>query len=325
VSHASLHGVTIAWSCEGLAIDPMARVLGGEASSAATTTPSLAFSLRPASDDAARDPRDEGWEPSFFHGIVQAYRRGDDFLLWDRASRIRLGGGAVEGEIASQDREITKGSTGAMLEIALALGLRGLGLFHMHAAALALPSGERALVVGGSGAGKTTTTLALLEAGARYLGDDALFLVADARGVRAAAFPRAFHLGPATLSAFPRLAKLAGLPSGHHDKRPVDPREAFPDRRVASLSLDAGRVLAIFPSVARGRVTEIAELPRAEAFGLFLASSAALVIDGLPGREENLATLNALLAACRCYEIRLGEDALADPVGSVADRIAALR
>lgn len=318
----SLHGVTIAWSSDGLAFDPMARVLAIESADAAhAPQPSIAFTLRPAAEGAADDPLGEGWEPSFFHGIVQAYRRGDAFLLWDRASRVRLEGARVHGEIASQDREITKGSTGAMLEIALALSLRGRRLFHMHAAALALPSDERVLVVGGSGAGKTTTTISLLEAGARYLGDDALFLVAEGAGLSAASFPREFHLGPATLSAFPRLAALAGPPSGHHDKRSLDPRAAFPHRRVPSLSLDEG-VVAIFPAVADSATTEIEDLPRAEAFGLFLASSAALVIEGLPGRDENLAVLRALLAASRCFELRLGRDALVDPKGAVADRIA---
>lgn len=317
---ATLHGVTIAWSSEELAIDPMARALGSEGAARAGEAPAATFTLRPAGARCAEDPRSEGWEPSFFHGIVQAYRRGDRFLLWDRASRVHLDGARVEGEIAPPDHEVTPGSTGAMIEIALALALRPARLFHMHAAGLALPSGASALVVGGSGAGKTTTTLALLEAGARYLGDDALFLAKRhaGEGVRAAAFPRAFHLAPATLSAFPRLGRLAGAVGGRRDKRPLDPRAAFPGRRLDALPLDPGRVVALFPTVTGEASTEIVPMPRAEAFGLFLASSAALVIEGLAGRDENLAVLSALLAASRCFELRLGRDALADPVRRVA-------
>lgn len=315
----SLHGVTIAWSCEGLAFDPMARVLAiDSADRAAEAAPKVTFALRPAGSACAEDPRSEGWEPSFFHGIVQAYQRGDRFLLWDRASRVHLGGARVEAEIAPPEREITPGSAGAMIEIALALSLRGAGLFHMHAAGLSLASGESVLVVGGSGAGKTTTTLALLEAGARYLGDDAMYLVATGDGVRAAAFPREFHLGPATLSAFPRIVPFAGPLGARRDKRPLDPRITFPDRRIATLSLDPGRVIALFPSITSEPATAIVPMARAEAFGLFLASSAALVIDGLAGRDENLAVLSTLLAASRCFELRLGRDALEDPVRTVA-------
>ena len=324
---ARLHDVTITWSIEGLAFDPLAELLamlepatddGGEGA--------LHVALRPARPGAAADPREEGWAPSFFHGIVQAYRGEGGFLLWDRASRalIPSGGGAVEAEIAAPEREIEPGSAGAMLQIALALALRARGLFHLHAAALVHGSGATGatgagvVVVGGSGAGKTTTTLALLEAGAAYLGDDALFL--EASPLKLLAFPRAFHLGAATLAAFPRLEAIAGAPNRRGDKRPVDPRRAYPGRHLPLL---AGVSLALFPSIAAPvrELTELVPLARAEAFGHLLASSAALVIEGLPGREENLALLGALLGAARCFELRLGRDALTDPVSAIAARV----
>jgi hypothetical protein len=315
---AQLQGVTIAWSSEGLAFDPLADLLAmlpppGPGAGA------LQVALRPAGAGAAADPLQEGWEPSFFHGIVQAYRGAGGFLLWDRASRARVppGGGAVEAEIAAPEREIEPGSAAAMLQIALALALRGRGLYHLHAAALEHPSGAGVLVVGGSGAGKTTTTLALLEAGAAYLGDDALFLEAPLQLI---AFPREFHLGAATLEAFPRLAALAGPVNRRGDKRPLDPRRAYPGRHRPRLG---GVSLALFPTVAGGPVTDVVPLARAEAFGHLLASSAALVIEGLPGRDENLALLGALLGAARCFELRLGRDALADPVSAVAGRVEA--
>jgi len=316
---ASLHGVTIAWSSDGLAVDPLAEALALVEPSAAPLGEALRFTLRPAGPGAAADPRIEGWEPSFFHGIVQAYRRGDAFLLHDRASRALLAAGApVEAEIAPPEREVEPGSAGAMLQIAVALGLRRFGLYHLHAAALRHEAGAAMLVVGGSGAGKTTTTLALLEAGASWLGDDALFLAAGAGGVRIAAFPRAFHLGPATLAAFPRLAPLTGAPGGRGEKRPLDPRRAWPGRQLAELGVEAGRMLAIFPTITGEEVTELVPMARADAFGLLLASSAAVVLEGLPGRDANLGLLQGLLAASRCHELRLGRDALAHPAEVVA-------
>jgi hypothetical protein len=48
------------------------------------------------------------------------------------------------------------------------------------------------------------------------------------------------------------------------------------------------------------------------------------VCEGVPGREENLALLSALLGAVRCHEIRLGADALEDPARAIAARVAAL-
>ena len=308
-----LHTTPIVWSIEGLASDPLAGVLSMlDAGHAGGVGPSVRFALRPASSRGTADPRLEGWEPSFFHGDVQAYRRGGAFLLSDRASRVTLppvvvgvvegGSATIEAEIAPPEREPWPGSTAALLQIALMTAVRRVGIFHLHAAALASPEGHVVLVVGDSGAGKTTTTLALLEAGADYLGDDTLFLAAEAGGVRVIAFPRAFHLGAATLAAFPRLEPLAGPPSSPGEKRPLDPRAAFPGRARPSVALTPGRVLALFPAVGDGPVTELGPVPRADAFGHLLASSAALVVEGLPGREENFAILGALLATARCVE-----------------------
>jgi hypothetical protein len=320
----ALPGVTIAWSGDA-PHDPLAAVLAlaTPVAPGAPAGPTLTVALRPAGPEAAADPRAEGWEPSFVHGIVQAYRGPAGFLLHDRASRVLVpdGDAPVEILVAPRQREVEPGSAVAMLEVALPLALRRFGLFHIHAAALEHASGAAVLVVGGSGAGKTSTTLALLEDGARYLGDDAHFLAATPGGTVVSAFPRAFHLGPATLAAFPRLAALAGPPSGRREKRPVDPRLAWPDRHLPALALPPGRVLALFPSIADAAATEIVPLGRADAFGLLLTSSASLVIEGLVGGADNFAILQAVLAVSRCFELRLGRDALADPRGAVAERV----
>jgi hypothetical protein len=326
VRTAGLYGVTIAWSIEGLPSDPLALLLAMLPLPPAEGPAAIRFDLRPAGDRAAADPAGEGLRPSFFHGIVQTYDASPGFLLWDRASRVRVpGGGApIVAELVPPDREAVPGSTEVMLQIALTLALREHRLFHLHAAALVHPAGAGVFVVGGSGAGKTTTTLALLEAGYDYLGDDCLFLRRDAEGrAEALAFPRAFHLGPATLGAFPRIAPLAGPPGGRGDKRPVDPRRAYPGRERASLAARQGATLAIFPTIGDAEVTGIAPLAKAEAFGHLLASSAALVIDGIAGREENLGLLRDLGDAAICREIRLGRDALRDPVAAVAGPVGA--
>jgi hypothetical protein len=321
----ALYGTTLAWSCEGLLADPLAELLAFLAPNAVTGPAALEFTLRPARPGSAVDPAAEGLLPSFFHGIVQAYEAPGGFLLWDHASRVRvpLDGAPIEADLVARDREPIAGSTAVMLQIALTLALRRERLFHLHAAAVVHPSGAGVLLVGGSGAGKTTTTLALLEAGYGYLVDDCLFLrrLPATGHVEALAFPREFHLGPATLAAFPRLAPLAGPLSARADKRPVDPREAFPGRGHAAWTPRKGAALALFPTITDADETALAPISKAEAFGHLLASSAALVIAGIPNREENLALLRAVLEVSTCHELRLGRDALRDPGGVVADRL----
>jgi hypothetical protein len=325
VPRVALYGTTLGWSCEGLSSDPLADLLAFLSPPPAEGPSTIHFTLRPAAPGSGSDPRTAGFVPSFFHGIVQAYEVPVGFLLWDRVSRVSvpLDGSPVVADIVAPDQEIIAGSTAVMLQLALMLALRRERLFHLHAAALIHRSGAGVLVVGGSGAGKTTTTLSLLEAGSSYLVDDCLFLrrLPASGSIDVLAFPREFHLGPATLAAFPRLAPLAGPPSARADKRPVDPRVAYPDRHQRAWTPARGAALAVFPTIIDAAETTLAPISKAEAFGHLLASSAALVIAGIPHREENLTLLRDLLEVSSCRELRLGRDALIDPRGVVAERL----
>jgi hypothetical protein len=84
--------------------------------------------------------------------------------------------------------------------------------------------------------------------------------------------------------------------------------------------------LALFPSIdAASTETSLAPVSKADALGHLLASSAALLIDGAPGRDENLSILPELIERAACYEIRLGRDVLASPASLAARIEAAIR
>lgn len=332
---ATLHGVPISWSRGAPPPDLLAAILeplGPILESEDPLSGGLALELREAPPSAADRPELDGFTPAFYIGIIQAYR-GEPrraggaaeaapvptpLLFWNRASRVYLpfDGSPIEALIAPPSREVIPGSTAEMLHIALSLALRREGLFHLHAAAVVHPSGASIVIAGGSGAGKTTTTIALIEAGCAYLSDDALFLRrADQRAEDAAlellAFPREFHVGPATLGAFPRLAGLAQARVGHPSKLGVDPRQAFPDRSRLTCPPPS---IVLFPSVTSSATTETTPLSRADALGQLIASSAAIFMGDIPGRAENIAALRSLVGSADAFELRLGSDFLQSPV-----------
>jgi hypothetical protein len=310
---ARLHGTTLVWTCEGSAPDlvtalGLAEGIGDEAGRG-----DLAILLRPTLEPLTSAPASEGHRPVFFHGVVQAYLTPDGrYVLWDRASRFDVDPqrSRIEAHIAEPRWEIVPGSAKATLEIALALVLRAHGLFHLHAGAVAHPGGAGVLLAGASGAGKTTAVIALVEAGYAFLGDDALLVTAAPSGVAICAFPRPFHVAPATLQASPRLAAMAQPSFGRGDKRDVDPRRAFPDRQRPTLGPPA---LVLHPRVEPASPTALAPLPPAEGLGNLIASSGGLVIEGTARRAEHVALLGRIAAKARHVELRMGQDLLRDP------------
>ncbi|HLM74450.1 MAG TPA: hypothetical protein VK459_17210, partial [Polyangiaceae bacterium] len=90
----------------------------------------------------------------------------------------------------------------------------------------------------------------------------------------------------------------------------LDPRLAFPGKFLPKIPAPA---IALFPSVTPAASTSLTPIPLADAAGALIASSAALLIDGFPGRSENLALLPKLLPRAGVFELGLGKDALAAP------------
>jgi hypothetical protein len=118
-------------------------------------------------------------------------------------------------------RATTLGDTLLALEWQLVTDLlaRGLDFFHLHGAALCDPSGRMAvLVLGASGVGKTTITLALITAGFTPYADDVVLI--DVERLTPATFPRAFHVDDTTrrlVEALPHDTawEVPGLPTGY--------------------------------------------------------------------------------------------------------------
>jgi hypothetical protein len=252
---------------------------------------------------------DVGYRQTFHHFALRGFERDGEFLLVSRRADTR-----VEKSGRSIVLRVARGAdlrrvANTDLFIALTIALRHHGLFHMHAGAVVRADGTRVLIAGDSGSGKSTVTLGLLEPGANYLGDDALFLMHGLDGIEVLAFPRPFHLGPATLEAFPllRCGASAERVDGKHDVA-MDVLDVTGARPIARMA--APQVL-LFPRVTRAASTRSTGLIAADAFGALLRASAFAIVDGMPAVHEHVAILGDVARSGRAYELAHGRDWLA--------------
>ncbi len=118
-----------------------------------------------------------------------------------------------------------------LLLLALIAALRTIGVFALHAGAVCNDEGALVLL-GESGAGKSTTTTAMVSAGYGYLGDDEVLLhESQGRAELLAYWPR-FRLTERVLPSFaPLTAHLSPLIA--NPKWELDAESAFPGRAVS--------------------------------------------------------------------------------------------
>ena len=300
------HGVPVQLSYPVFSGDPLRTLLsdfGPSGSIGAGVRIELTTSRTPTSLTQA-----EGWEPSFCHGLAQGYSLGGRHRLSDGSSLLEIdpSRGLLRGSLhAPPLRELASG----MLHVAFCLLLREHGLFDAHAA-VACVDDRALLVMGDAGSGKTTTLLALLLAGATYLGDDRVLLRSAPAGVELLGYPRDFHLTQETLRVHPQLHLDDDAPAAIDGKLRLDPRRAFPERFRAAFQ---GNITLLLPAIHAQSATTLVPLGAADALGGLLTSSATVALEVLPHRQAQLALLTRLANTASAFELRLGQDLLSTP------------
>lgn len=239
--------------------------------------------------------------PMFFHGVVQVSASAGGFLAEAPNLQVQLSRDARTLDLfekGDQEPPFAAGITHVMLLFAL----RFFGIFDLHAGSAQLSFRDERdpatlLVLGESGAGKTTTTLALAQ-GTAILGDDRI-LVRDRDPLTLLAYPRALHLGDITHDLFPELESrvVAGEPK----------REAHLPRGRVTLSAGPVRAL-ILPRITRNATTVARPASQGDAYGALLEASAIAFVETVPGRDANLACIRAL-SEIPAFHLDLGHDA----------------
>jgi hypothetical protein len=201
----------------------------------------------------------------------------------------------------------------APLRAPLFWALSGPNLHLVHGGAIGDGARGGVLLGGPGGSGKTTTALAGLEAGLRYVADD--YLLLDARAARAWNIYGTAKLDADQLARFPALAREVSDAPPPGQKAHYDIARHRPDALVDSLELRA----IVIPRVGGG-TSVLRALDRAAALRALAPSS----VFQLPfDRGAVVGGLAKVVRRLPCFELAVGDDLaeLAAMVGDLLDRV----
>jgi hypothetical protein len=202
---------------------------------------------------------------------------------------------------------------GKPLQTLIAVWARDLGIPLVHAGMVAR-GGNGVLLGGAGGAGKSTTSLACVDSGFDFLGDDRIGLEADAGNFIGHSIYGSALVDQRQLEQFPALAGAAVAPRHPtRERKPlvflneVCPGQLVPTTRVRAVAL---------PRIGEGRTTRIRPAKPAEALRIIAPSS--LILPLGPG-PLGMSRLAALVRTVPSYWLDLGTDL--DGVAAGVDRI----
>ncbi len=214
-------------------------------------------------------------------------------------TRVDLAAGSVETWFRHDDPSARWRASHPFLTLALMELLRRRRRYCLHAAACVV-DGHIVLIAGPSGAGKSTLSLALVRAGAGFLGDDTVFLSPSPQGLTVLGFPDEIDLTDETAEMFPELAHLVGQPKmAGAKKHRVRAEEAFGDVVVMS----GPPAVLVFPTITGGE--DGRTTPMAQSDALLELVPNVLLTDP-PTAQAHLDALGRLVESCRCFRLATG-------------------
>jgi hypothetical protein len=211
-------------------------------------------------------------------------------------------------------------ATRELLVGALIVALRSMDVHLIHAAGICLDD-QALLLLGDSGAGKSTTATALVSAGYSYLGDDACFIHQYADDVALLPLWSSFRLTDRALETFSALRPHTSR-SANDDKWTLDVPTAFPDRQLAHW---VGRKTLLFLERSAEHGSFLRPLSKAEAVGLLIAQSNALSLGCHPDPSGHLQLLARLASVAQIARLQLGTEWLTDPLAAAKHLVQRVR
>jgi hypothetical protein len=252
-------------------------------------------STRVALPETSRPPAGDG-------RVLASYNYGNSGLsLLEPASRSAgywLPDAAV---VSNHDRA-------SPLRVVLNWWLGGKGIQLVHCAGVGTTAGAAA-IVGRGGSGKSTTSLACLDAGLGFFGDDYCAVNLQSRPPRMLSLYGLAKLAPESLARLPQLRSEIVHPESIEDGKYL----LNLNTRFGGQFLDSTPLRAILvPQLSGGDTTRFS--PARPLAALTALAPSTLV--QAPARADSLALMRDMVAAVPCFDMALGSD-----VREVADAI----
>ena len=202
--------------------------------------------------------------------------------------------------------------------------LRQRDIYSLHAGALLLPQDAPSrtaadsglLITGASGAGKTTLTLGLINAGWRFVGDNVVTLCQDWRTemVQVRALQRGFACTAQTMACFPWLQSTAHSPlTTLEGKHLLFTDDLYPEQFVPQCT---PRVL-LFPQVTTAAQTTLEPIDATEALLALLPQSLGLLAHS-DQTQAQLQMVRTLVDQSSAYRVYSGRDLIERPADVAA-------
>jgi hypothetical protein len=247
----------------------------------------------------------EGMMPDRLPCVIRQAGDRELYMVEERASLL-LGGRDGLLTVAPGAEKLVRGSVAFQaLNAALALGDQ----YFLHAAALVRPASDAAvLIFGGSGFGKTTTTLALVASGFGFITDDASIVKRDPAGDRIWGLPLALKVHRNSARMMPWLAPVITDRWNSESEQPVTPA-ALATLLDRPLPARAPRPIAGL-IVLGGRSDDehrLRPLAKSETLLAIAADNVARNLKGVTKlHQDRMQRVAELVAAHPTYEIRVG-------------------
>ena len=259
------------------------------------------WDARSTSTEAPRPPW--GGDAYLEHGVIKDYFGPGFYTLYPPGTGVLqvLDEGAGQGFFWMNDAErLGLWETGAPLRTLIHLWLAGRGHQLVHAASVGRPDGC-VLLVGGSGAGKSSSALVCLWSSLQLLGEDYVVISPGSPHQVSSLYCTA-KVAPETLARLPRLRGLVhSPPTPDSEKALLDINGALPEKLLREAPLRAIAIPRILPD-------EVSAVGPASS-GAALAAVAPSTLLQLPGTGSRAMTmLREIVTGARCHILEVGSN-----------------